>query len=395
MKSLSQKHSDIEASLTLAISAEAKALKAQGKNVISLASGEPDFKAPAFVRSQAQDAIENQPITYTSADGLKALREAIANNVKATLNVDYTPDQILVTNGAKQALYNALQVICEPGDEVLVIKPHWVSYIPLIKLAGATPISVACKPDYQPDLDAFDQALSAKTKAVIINSPNNPTGAIYTRSVLKHISEKALEHDFFILSDEIYSELTYEQDHLSILEVEKRIYDQTLLINGFSKTYAMTGYRLGYVAGNKKLINLMKRLQSHASSNVNTIAQYAGLAALSLDQTAIKPMLDAYTKRRDKALKRFEAIPQIKAYKPQGAFYLWLNVEAIIGKRYLETKIASAFDLAKLLLKEKHVALIPGEAFGLENHLRFSIATSEADIETGIERLNAFCKALK
>ncbi len=395
MKTVSKKHLEIEDSLTLAINAKAKALQKAGESVISFASGEPDFKAPAKVQNAAIEAIQNKPITYTATPGLPELRSAIKNHLKSDFALDYETQQILVTNGAKQALYNALQVLCEPGDEVIVFKPYWVSYIPLIKLAGAKPLIIKSDDTYQPSLSALREAITKNTKAIILNSPNNPTGAVYDHDVLETIASLSVEHGIYLISDEIYAKLTFNATHQSPLNLVKAAYKNTLLINGFSKAYAMTGYRIGYVAGPEALITTMKRLQAHATSNVNTIAQYAALAAMHLDDTAIEPMVEAYKHRRHVALKLFKDMPLIDVFKPSGAFYLWLNIKKIIGKHHQDTTIKSAYQLAELLLEKAHIALVPGEAFGAEYHLRLSIATSEENIREGLKRLKSFIDMLK
>lgn len=395
MKNLSPKHLEIEDSLTLAINAKAKALNSAGKNVISFASGEPDFKAPSPIRQAAIAAIETKPITYTATPGLPELRSAIQRHLEKAFELSYDSEEILVTNGAKQALYNTLQVLCEAGDEVIVFRPYWVSYIPLIKLAGAKPVILSCNSDFQPDLNALKNAINTRTKAIIINSPNNPTGAVYSHDVLKSIAKISLEHGIYLISDEIYAKLTFGRAHQSPLNLVKEAYKNTFLINGFSKAYAMTGYRIGYVAAPKALITPMKRLQSHATSNVNTIAQYAALEAMHLDDDTIKPMVEAYKYRRNMAMNLFQDISLIDVFKPSGAFYLWLNVKAVIGKHYHDTTIASAYHLAELLLENAHIALVPGEAFGAKDYMRLSIATSEENIREGLKRLKSFIDTLK
>jgi len=389
---------NISPSPTLAIDARAKEMKAKGVNVISFGAGEPDFDTPAHIKEAAIAAINSGMTKYTAVSGTIELKEAICQRLKLDQGLSYEPNQIVVSSGAKQTLYNAMQVLVQPGDEVIVPVPYWVSYIEQIKLAGAEARVVETREDngFKLTADELEQAINPRTRLLILNTPNNPTGAVYTREELAALAQVIMQHDIMVLSDEIYGKLVYDGcNHCSIASISPELKDRTVIINGVSKAYAMTGWRIGYAACNAKLAKAMTDLQSHSTSNANSIAQAASVAAISGDQSPTEMMRNEFQKRRNYMLERLRAIPGITCSRPDGAFYLFPNVKSYFGKSYKGIRVNSATDLADLLLNEAKVALVPGISFGNDNYLRLSYACSMENIKEGMDRITSLMANLR
>lgn len=394
MKSLSKKNSGISASMTLAITAKAKQLKESGVDIVSFGAGEPDFNTPEYIRTAAIKQIEKGGNGYTAASGLLALKQAICDKLKRDNELDYKPEQIVVSSGAKHSLFNSLQALLNPGDEVIIPSPYWVSYYELVKMADGEPILVEAQASnlFKVTADQLEKAVTAKTKAIIINSPNNPTGAVYSREELTVIGDFAERHDLYIISDEIYEKLIYGKQHYSIASFSEELKARTIVVNGLSKAYAMTGWRIGYTASTVEIAKIMSNIQSHATSNPNTIAQYASIEALNGDQTPIEVMRLAFDERRRYMVKTINTISNVTCVEPEGAFYVMVNISYFIGKNIGGTEIKNSIDLASVLLDSANIAVIPGIAFGVDDYIRLSYATSMANIEEGLQRLKAFCE---
>jgi len=380
----------IEASATLALAAKAKALRQAGKPVLDFTAGEPDFPTPQGIKSAAIKAIEQNHTKYTPAAGIPELRKAIANDLGHRLGVPYADAEVMVSCGAKHALYNALQAICEPGDDVIILAPYWVSYEPLVRLADATPNIVPTHEaeGFQPNPAAIESAITPRTKALILNSPSNPTGAIIEEQRLKKIADvikrKSTGDRLIVISDEIYDQIVFEPARpRSLVQVARDLIGQIILVNGVSKSYSMTGWRIGYAAGPKHMIDAMTTLQSHATSNPTSISQYAALAAITGDQRPVAEMRSEFQHRRDRLVNGLNRLPGLSCVMPQGAFYAWCN----IGKLQ-----QSAEAIAARWLEDSLVAVVPGEGFGSEQHVRFSFATSMETIDEGLGRLKQWCE---
>lgn len=393
MKPLSRKNLGIEESMTLAITAKAKQLKDSGVNIVSFGAGEPDFNTPKYIRDCAIARIEKGGIGYTEASGLLDLKKAVCSKLKVDNDLNYVPKQVVISSGAKHSLFNALQAICNPGDEVIIPSPYWVSYYELTKMADAEPVIVLAEASnlFKVTIEQLESALTDKTKALLINSPNNPTGAVYTREELKAIGDFAVANDLYIIADEIYEKLVYGEKHISIASLSQEIYDRTITVNGLSKAYAMTGWRIGYTASSVEIADVMSNIQSHATSNPNTIAQYAGIEALNGDQAPIEEMRIAFEARKDYMVKTIQAIPNISCVEPKGAFYVMVDISYFKGKTIDGVKIDGSLDLAAVLIDKANIAVIPGIAFGVDDYVRLSYATSMENIEEGLRRLHDFC----
>lgn len=394
----SKKAKNINPSVTLTITAKAKELKANGVDVISFGVGEPNFNTPKNIMDAAIKAMEEGKTKYTPTAGIIELRNAICNKFKEDNNLLYNPNQIIVSTGAKQCLADVFMAILNPGDEVIVPVPYWVSYPELIKLADGIPVFVEAKAeeDYKYTIEALEKVVSEKTKAIVLNSPNNPTGTIYEAEELKEIADFAKKHDLIIISDEIYESLIYDgKKHISIASLSEDSYKRTVVINGFSKSYAMTGWRLGYAAANEEIIKLMVSIQSHVTSNPNSIAQYAAVEALNGPKDAMKNMIVKFVERRDLMVDRIAKMPGLSIIKPQGAFYVMVNLEKYLGKSLNGKTITNSMEFSSALLEEEDVAVIPGAAFGLDQFIRLSYATSEELILKGLDRIEKFLNKLK
>jgi aspartate aminotransferase len=376
---------ELSPSMTLAITSQAKALKKQGVDVLSFGAGEPDFDTPAHITAAAIEALSTGKTRYTESAGLLELREAIAAKLLVDNGLQYDPSQISVNCGAKHSCYNAIAACVNPGDEVIIPAPYWTSYPEMVKLVGGIPVVVETKVenDWKITPEEFEDAMSPMTKMIIINSPGNPTGSVYSKEELKALGEIATGEDILILSDEIYEKLVYgDNQHVSIASISKEIFDNTITVNGFSKAYAMTGWRLGYTAAPKRIAEAIDTIQSHTTSNPTTFAQYGAIAALVGDQQIVADMRDEFDVRRQYMLSRLQAIKNITVVEPQGAFYFLVGIEPI--------GIKSENFCEKLLSKGK-VAAVPGVAFGAEYTIRFSYATGLDVINAGMDRFEEFC----
>lgn len=394
----SKKAMNITPSITLAITAKAKELKEAGVDVVSFGAGEPDFNTPKNIMDAAIKSMEEGKTKYTPTSGTIELREAICKKLKEDNNLSYNSNEIIVSTGAKQCLADAFMAILNPGDEVIVPIPYWVSYPELIKLADGVPVFVEGKEenDYKYTLESLNKVVNDNTKAIIINSPNNPTGTVYSIEELKEIAEFAQKHDLIIISDEIYEKLIYDgKKHVSVASLSEDAYNRTIVINGFSKSYAMTGWRLGYAAGNAEVIKLMTSVQSHITSNTNSIAQYAGVEALNGPKDEIEKMVKKFEERRNLMIDRIKNITGLSVIRPEGAFYVMINLKNYLGKSINENVINNSVDFSRELLEHEKVAVIPGSAFGLDKYIRLSYATSEELILKGLDRIESFLNKLK
>jgi aspartate aminotransferase len=386
---LANRVSSLTPSATLEITAKAKELKAAGHDVIGLGAGEPDFNTPQHIIEAAVKAMNEGHTKYTATGGLPALKQEIIKKFKIDQGLDYDANEIIVCNGAKHALYTLFQVILNKGDEVIIPTPYWVSYPEQVKLAEGVPVFVDGLEENQFKItpQQLKEAITEKTKAVIINSPSNPTGMIYTREELEALGEVCLEHNIFIISDEIYEKLIYgDHQHVSIAQISPELKEITIIINGVSKSHSMTGWRIGYAAGNKEIIKAMTNLASHSTSNPTTIAQYGAIAAYSGPQDEVEMMRKAFEDRLNKVYAQLIQIPGFSCIKPQGAFYLFPNVK----KAAEMTGFQHVDDFVKALLDEEKVAIVPGSGFGAPNNVRLSYATSLELLEKAIERMHRF-----
>lgn len=386
----------IQPSPTVELSAHIAELRAEGVDIISFNIGEPDFSTPQYVKEAAFDAINKNFTKYPPANGYPDLRKAIAQKLKRDNNVTYDPSEIVVTNGAKQAVMNALLAVCDVGDEVIVPVPCWVSYTEMVKLAGGTPVLVEVdeKNGYALDIDAIKRAITPKTKAIVINTPNNPTGAVYSEDSLRKLAKLAISNEFVIISDEIYEKMVYgSKKHFSVASVEGAR-DFCVTINGFSKAYAMPGWRLGYSAAPMSITKPMKAFQSQMTSGACSISQKAGCAALLGPQDELYSMVAAYDKRRQALLKRLNEIPGVKCSDVEGAFYFFPDVTALFGRKYDGKEIKNSLDLANFLLSVAHIAVVPGEAFNGPGKLRLSYANSLENLMEGMDRFAMAVKKL-
>ena len=384
---LAQRATILTPSLTLSIDSKAKAMKAEGIDVCGFGAGEPDFDTPDHIKAAAKDALDAGFTKYTPSSGLLELRQAIADKFAADNKLAYKPNQIIVSSGAKHSCYNAILATCQPGDEVIIPAPYWLSYPEMVRLAGADPVFVATKEEnnWKMTAEEFQDAMTPRTKMVIINSPGNPTGSVYTREELAAIVEVAADEEILILSDEIYEKLTYDgAEHVSVASLPGAA-DITITINGFSKAYAMTGWRLGYLGAPEGIAKAIDAIQSHSTSNPTSFAQKGALAALKGDQQPVADMRDEFDVRRQYMIGRLQKIPRVSVVNPQGAFYALVNISQL-G--------LSSTNFADRLLSKHHVAVVPGVAFGDDRTVRLSYATSMDVINKGLDRFEEFCRTL-
>ena len=395
---ISQKAAAVKESSTLAISAKAKAMKAQGINIIGFGVGEPDFPTPAHINQAAIDAIQNGMTKYTASSGILELRKAICDKLARDNGLSYDPAQIVVSNGAKHSLTNIFSAILNPGDEVLIPAPFWLSYSEMVSIAGGTPVIVTTSTEtgLKATASMLRAALTPNTKAIVLNSPSNPTGMVYGREELEAIAQFAVENNLYVISDEIYEKLIYDDNrqHISIASLGDDIFRRTIVVNGLSKSHAMTGWRIGYTASTLDLAKVMGNLQSHGTSNPNSIAQYAALAALEGDQTCVEDMRLEFKHRRDYIYDRIANIPGLSILRPEGAFYAFANVSALYGKQANGQTLETAADVAACLLEQAHIAVVPCADFGCPDHIRLSYAISMDEIKEGIDRLEQFVTSL-
>ena len=381
----------ISESATLAVDAKAKALKAQGRPVIGFGAGEPDFPTPAPIVEAAIAAARNPAMhRYSPTNGLPALREAIAAKTLRDSKFDVDPANVLVTNGGKQALYNTFATLLDPGDEVIVIAPYWTTYPEAIALAGGKTVVVMTDETsgYRATVDQLQSALTSKTKVLLMVSPSNPTGAVYSPAQLKEIGDWAVKNDLWVVTDEIYEHLVYGDAKFASMPVlNPELTDKCVIINGVAKTYAMTGWRVGWMIGPKDVIKAATNLQSHATSNVNNIAQAAALAAVAGDLTAVEEMKSAFDRRRRLIVAELNKVNGFNCPMPEGAFYAYPSVKDVIGRTINGKQVTSSAELATIILDEVEVAVVPGEAFGTPGYLRLSYALGDADIAEGVARI--------
>ncbi|WP_101067330.1 pyridoxal phosphate-dependent aminotransferase [Roseovarius salinarum] len=399
MSLLSATLSRVKPSPTIAMSARAREMQAQGHDVIGLSAGEPDFDTPEHIKEAGIRAIRDGRTKYTAPDGIPDLKEAIREKFARDNDLDYTPAQISVGTGGKQVLYNALMATLEPGDEVVIPAPYWVSYPDMVLLAGGTPVTVSCGLDtgFKLTPEALEAALTPRTKWLVFNAPSNPTGAGYTRAELAALAEVLLRHpQVHVLSDDIYEHLTYDDfAFCTPAQVEPRLYGRTLTVNGVSKAYAMTGWRIGYAGGPEDLIAGMRKIQSQSTSNPCTISQWAAVEALTGPQGFIADNNRVFRRRRDLVVDRLNACPGIECPRPQGAFYVYPSIVGLIGRKSAAgTLLDSDEAFATALLEETGVAVVFGAAFGLSPAFRVSYATSDAALEEACDRIRGFCAAL-
>ena len=388
----------IAPSATLKMNALVGEMRDRGEDVISLSVGEPDFMTPAHIREAGKKAIDEGKTRYTAASGMPSLRSAIAKFLLEDKGLRYTREEIIVGNGGKQVILGALQAILNPGDEVLLPAPCWVSYPEMVGMAGgkAVWITTTREQGFVPSIEQIDRAITPRTKALILNSPSNPTGAVWTREQLAALADLAVKRQFYIISDEIYEKLVYDgAEHVCIASLGKQIFNQTIVVSGFSKAYAMTGWRLGYASGPRPVISAMAAYQSHATGNPNTIAQYAGLAALKGDQQCVTDMAAAFSRRRMLMLNCLRMIPHVSTFIPKGAFYVLLDVRETFGMSLDRTVIHDASDFAELLLKNARVSVVPGDAFGAPGYVRLSYAVSDERILEAVRRIGNFTDKLQ
>ena len=385
---LASRVSELTPSLTLSIDSKAKALRAEGVDVYSFGAGEPDFDTPEHIKAAAIEALNAGFTKYTPSSGTPELRAAISEKFKRDNGLDYKPSEIIVSNGAKQSCFNAIMAVCGEGDEVIIPAPYWLSYPEMVRLAGAEPIIVQTtqENDWKMTPAQFEEAMSPRTKMVIINSPGNPTGSVYTKDELRALVEVAADEEITILSDEIYESLTYDgAEHVSVASLTPEAKDLTITVNGFSKAYAMTGWRLGYLGAPEKIAKAIDSMQSHATSGPCSFAQKGGLAALTGSQQCVADMCEEFNIRREYMFERLSAIHNVTAVKPKGAFYMLANISKL-GM--------TSTNFADRLLSKASVAVVPGIAFGDDRVVRFSYAAGLDVIKPGLDRFEDFCKTL-
>ena len=386
----SKKIQRIEPSMTLAVDAKAKELRANGVDIIGFGAGEPDFDTPDKIKKAGIAAIETNMTHYTPVGGIDALKQAIVNKFERDNNLIYKKNQILVSCGAKHSLFNIAQVLWEEGDEIIVPAPYWVSYPDIIRYAGAKPviINTLSANEFKITPDQISSAVTANTRAIIINSPSNPTGSAYSKKELEGIAECALSNKLLIVSDEIYEKVVFDgfEQH-SICSIGKEVQNNSILINGVSKSYAMTGWRIGYLAANEEIVKQAGKLQGQSTSNPTSISQMASITALNDTDSDVRQMIEEFQKRRDTILNCLLKIPFVECYKPVGSFYTFPDFSAFYGKSFKGEKIEGSMQLANFLLEEGKVALVPGIAFGAEKNLRLSFAASMDTIKQGVDRI--------
>lgn len=400
MIKLSKKISEISPSMTLAISAKANEMKANGEKVISFGVGEPDFNTPEHIIKAAKDALDKGYTKYVAAAGLPALKKAIAKKLKEENGLDYDPSQIVVCNGGKHAIYNALCAVLEEGDEVLIPKPYWLTYPEVVMCCGGVPVYIYATPrhGYKVTAAQIEAMITPRTKMLILNSPCNPTGAVYTEDEIRAIAEVCIKHNIVVLSDEMYEKLIYGgETHFSIAAVSPEMKELTIIVNGVSKSYAMTGWRLGFVAAPKHVAKAIGSFQSHTTSNVNTMTQYAAIAAYEGDQKPMEDMVKAFGERRKKMLEVLDGMKSLGLdyVKPDGAFYVMLLCYNLYGKSYEGVKINGSMDFCDMLISHEKVAATPGICFGDDDGIRLSYALSMEDMLEGLRRIGNFVSKLK
>jgi len=393
----SKRATSISASPTLAFDSRAKQMIAEGKNVINFGVGEPDFDTPEHIRNAAIKAINEGFTRYTAASGIPRLKEAVCAKLLRDNGLEYRPNQIVVSNGAKHSLDNIFSALLNEDDEVIIPAPYWVSYPEMVKLRGGNPVILHTSGDtgFKIVPSEMKKVVTNRTKAIVLNSPSNPTGLVYNRSELEAIAEIAVENNIRVVSDEVYEKFIYSGEHVSIASLGSEIKDLTILVNGASKTYAMTGWRIGYTASIPELAVIMSNIQSHAASNPNSIAQMAACAALEESQDCVTEMWEAFEARRNYMVKRFDAMDSVSYLMPEGAFYLFVDISKNYKQKFEDKEIGSDENFANLLLEKALVAVVPGVGFGAPGNIRLSYATSMDNIREGLDRIENFLNQLQ
>ena len=387
---LSKRAESLKPSATLAITAKEKALKAQGLDIAGFGAGEPDFDTPDHIKQAAIKAINDNFTRYTPVGGIDPLKDAVIQKFKRDNGLDFAREEILISCGGKHSLYNLFQAIFEEGDEVIIPSPYWVSYPPMVELAGATPVIVETdeKEDYQVTAEMLKKYVNRNTRGIVLNYPSNPVGSVFYRENLEQIGKLAVENDIYIISDEIYEKLIYEgYDHVSIASMDPSFKERTIICHGVAKTYAMTGWRIGFSAGPANIIKAMGNIQSQSTSNPTSISQMAAVAALNGSQDSVAVMVEEFKKRRDYLVSELRGIEGVSCYSPRGAFYVFPNFNAVLGRKYKHKTVDNSTTWAEILLEGFHTAVVPGIEFGKEGYLRLSFATSMAVIQKGVERI--------
>jgi aspartate aminotransferase len=395
---LSKRGLAVEESATLAISAKAKALKAEGHDVVDFGVGEPDFVTPKYICDAAEEAMKKGLTHYTPASGTMELRTAICEKLLKENKLKYTPRQVVVSNGAKHSIYNALLAILDPGDEVLIPAPCWVSYPEMVKMCDGVPVIVYAGEEqgFAPTAAQLEAACTGRTKAIILNNPVNPTGAVFENREIEKIAALAVKRNLFVISDEIYESLVYDgYKPVSIASLREEIKQRTITVNGVSKTYAMTGWRIGYAAADTAVAEVMGNIQSQATSNPNSIAQYAAAVALRGPKDEVDAMVAEFDRRRKRIHALINGIGGLSALMPRGAFYLFVNIKPLLGKKCKGLAVNNSMEFAAALLEEKKVAVVPGSAFCAEGYERLSYALSMENLEKGAQRIREFCEMLE
>lgn len=393
---VSQRIKDMTPSVTSMLASKISEMQAAGENIIGFNVGEPDFPTPQKITDACTRAIAEGKTKYVAVGGILPLKKEICKKLAKDNELSYDPAQICVSTGAKQALYNAVMAICNPGDEIIIPKPCWVSYVEMVKLAQGVPVLVPCNKDHSLDIQAIEAAVTKKTRAIIINTPNNPTGAVYTEESLRSLGELAVKNDFYIISDEVYEKLIYDDwKHISVAALSREIYEKTITINGFSKAYSMTGWRIGYTAAPLDISKGITSLQSHVTSNSVTFIHWAAITGLEQCDDEIEAMRREFGRRRDYMLERLCGLPDISCTKPGGAFYLMPDVSAYFSKEYKGRQIKDSVGFCDYVLDEAKVAIVPGAAFEMPQAVRFAYSTSFENIKEGMDRLEAALKQLK
>lgn len=392
---VSDLYAQVKPSATLAIDTKFKAMKAAGEDVVGFGAGEPDFETPDYIKEAGIQAIRNGMTRYTPASGTLELKQAIVHKLKEENGLSYEPQNIVVSNGAKHSLTNVFGAILNPGDEVIIPAPYWVSYPEMVRLSGGVPIALMTEEenDFKFTAKELENAITPKTRAIVLNSPCNPTGMVYTEAELRQMAEVLVKYDIYVVADEIYENLIYDGGkNVSIASFSDEMKERTIIVNGVSKTFAMTGWRIGYTASALPIAKAMSSVQSHQTSNPNSIAQYAAATALLGDQTSVVQMKKAFEERRNYMVERINAIPGVSCIKPEGAFYVMMNMKRLLGTVLYGKTIRSAADFADLFLEKSKVAVVPCESFEAPGYIRWSYATSMDQIKKGMDRLEEFLK---
>jgi aspartate aminotransferase len=394
---LAKRTAQISSSLTLAITAMAKKMKAEGIDVVGFGAGEPDFNTPEYIIDAAKEALDKGFTKYTPNSGIPQLKEAICKKFLEDNGLKYEPSQIIVSNGAKHSLYNAMLALVDEGDEVIIPSPYWLTYPELVKMCGGIPVFVDTQEDgFKLTPKKLQEAITPKTKALILNSPSNPSGIVYTQEELWALAEVIEKTGIYVISDEIYEKLVYDgYKHYSIAAYSPKLYNQTIVVNGVSKTYSMTGWRIGYLAADKEIAQAIDNMQSHCTSNASSISQYATVAALNQKTDFLDKMVKTFDERRKLIVELINALPYVSCIEPKGAFYVMVNISKILGKTIEGQVIDSAQKAAELLLKVAKIAVVPCESFGAPEFIRLSYAISKEDIQKGLNRFKEFLENVK